>query len=52
MFYNIDQKYFYLLVFKGKKTFMEESDQNRQRKGKKKNKDNMGRKRNYLLSVQ
>lgn len=34
-FNNIDQKYFQLLVFQGKKALMEKSDQNRQRKKKK-----------------
>lgn len=33
-FNNIDQKYFQLLVFQGKKALMEKSDQNRQRKKK------------------
>lgn len=49
-FNNIDQKYFQLLVFQGKKALMEKSDQNRQRKKKREGKkQRFLRKKNYYL---
>lgn len=52
IFNNIDQKYFYLLVFEGEKLSWKTVIKQTKRGEKKRNKDNTGRKNMYLLSGQ